>query len=67
MRRLTCIISLMATLIFGVAIDAYAQPRIKGNVYGGGENAKVMGENLVSGESSTNVLLNNGEVYGDIY
>lgn len=97
MKNLTNIIILFVALLLGAATDGYAQskgPVIKGNVYGGGENAKVvvlytyeeyialpgkssvgkdafdalpLADKIKPLEASTEVKLNNGEVYGDIY
>lgn len=75
MKKLTCIIMMIVALL-GATTTAYAQPHIKGNVYGGGENAKVLGKKLDNGNwvadndaaaRATKVTVNNGEVLGDVY
>ena len=67
MNRLAYIFTTIFLVLTLGILNVYAQPKIKGNVYGGGENAKVMGQNLASGENSTTVTINNGEVFGDVF
>lgn len=70
MKKFLSTITMFVVLLVGAATNGYAQskgPIIKGNVYGGGENAKVMGDNLAEGESTTSVTINNGNVKGDVF
>lgn len=80
MNKLANILILTIALFLGGASTSYAQtsrPTIKGNVYGGGENAKVMGQKLNNAGNwvddndadarSTKISINNGTVEGNVY
>ena len=80
MKKFLSTITMFVVLLVGAATNGYAQskgPIIKGNVYGGGENAKVMGKKLDSDgnwvddhavETKTTVVtINNGNVKGDVF
>lgn len=80
MNKLANILILTIALFLGGASTSYAQtsgPKIKGNVYGGGENAKVMGQKLNNAGNwvddndadarSTKISINNGTVEGNVY